>query len=399
MTGTPRDVVVVGAGAAGVTTAESLRDRGFDGRIRIVGAEPHLPYDRPPLSKQVLLGTAGPGHVVLRDRAGFAELDVDLRLGRSATRLDRAARRVLLDDGTALGYDALVVATGVRPRPMPGARTDAGVLYLRTLDDALALRERLLRAGSVVVVGAGFLGVEVASAARALGADVTVVEPLAEPMHRQFGPVLGAMVRRSHEAQGTSFRLGVGVREVRPPAGGRSVVDLTDGTSLTADAVVVAIGSVPDVGWLAGSGLDVRDGVRCDDRCRAADGIWVAGDVAAVVDPRSGAVRRSEHRTSAAEQADRVAADMLGEGHPPASGGYFWSDQAGLRLQAVGVFPPDGELDVVAGRGDGERFVATVGRAGTVVGVIGWNAPRDFGRWRGALGSAVPAPIQERSTA
>jgi 3-phenylpropionate/trans-cinnamate dioxygenase ferredoxin reductase component len=397
VTGTPRDVLVVGAGAAGVTTAESLREGGFDGRIRLVGAESHLPYDRPPLSKQILLGTADPGRLVLRDAAGFAELDVELRLGRTATGLDLAGRQVFLDDGAVLDFGALVVATGVRPRRLPSARADADVRYLRTLDDARSLRESLVGAETVVVVGAGFLGVEVASAARGLGAAVTVVEPMAEPMQRQFGPVLGAMVRRAHEAEGTGFRLGVGVLDVRARADGRSVVDLTDGTAVTADVVVAAIGSVPDVEWLAGSGLDVRHGVRCDDRCRAAAGVWVAGDVAAVVDPGSGAVHRSEHRTNAAEQGDCVAANLLGADRRFAPSGYFWSDQAGLRLQAVGAFPPDGELEIVAGELGGDRFVATARRGGTVTGVLGWNAARDFGRWRRSLG-AGPDPVQRQAS-
>jgi len=382
-----RDVLVVGGGAAGLITAEALRDAGFDGPIRLIGAERHLPYDRPPLSKQVLHGTTEPVALALRPADTYADLGLDLHLGRAATRLDLPARRLLLDDGGQLAFDGLVIATGVRARPLACVAPEVDVAYLRTLDDALRLRERLGVAQRVVVVGAGFLGVEVASAARRLGADVTVVEPQPVPMLRQFGPVVGELVRTLHEEEGTRFRLGVGVRDVVTSGAGTARVELEDSTSLEADVVVAAVGSVPDTDWLVGSGVAVRDGVVVDAGCRAADRVYAAGDVASWTDPATGLAHRFEHRMNASEQAQCVAANLLGGDRALIPSQYFWSDQAGVRIQAVGAFPAEGRLDVVAGSVASRSFVATVTHAGVVSGVLGWRSPRDFGRWRRSVGS------------
>ncbi|MGO4754720.1 NAD(P)/FAD-dependent oxidoreductase, partial [Streptomyces sp. 2MCAF27] len=234
-------MVIVGASAAGLATAEALRNKGYDGTLTLVGDEPHLPYDRPPLSKQVLSGDWQPERVRLRDDQAIGRLDADFQLGRRATGLDIVRRKVLLDGGDRLAYDALVIATGVTPRRLPGDDL-AGVHVLRTLDDALTLRTHLLARPKVVVVGAGFLGAEVAAVARTMGLDVTLVDPLPVPMHRQVGDRIGQLVARMHSDQGVELRLGVGVSRFLDSAGRVVAVELADGTKLDADLVVVAVG-------------------------------------------------------------------------------------------------------------------------------------------------------------
>ncbi|MGP4014894.1 NAD(P)/FAD-dependent oxidoreductase [Saccharopolyspora sp. 5N708] len=379
MSAAMREVAVVGAGAAGLTAAETLREQGFDGRITLIGAEAHLPYDRPPLSKQVLLGTWEPGRVALRAPERYPELGLQLRLGHAATGLDMPGRRVVLDDGSAVRFDGLIIATGVHPRRLAGA-PDA--VYLRTLDDALALREKLASARHTVVVGAGFLGIEIAAAARCLGSAVTVVDPLPSPMIRQFGPVLGELVRTACEERGTVFRMGVGV-----VSAGSGAVHLDDGTTLAADLVVAAVGAVPATDWLDGSGLDLRDGVRCDAHGRAAEGVYAAGDVASDHQPETGIHRRFEHRMNATEQGRRAALNLLGRTEPVTPSHFFWTDVGDIRIQAVGTFPEGGELAVVDGALAERKFVATHSADGRVTGVLGWNSPRQFTRARGRLGA------------
>lgn len=392
MTGAPRQVVVVGASAAGLTTAETLRKRGYDGDITLVGQEPHLPYDRPPLSKQVLAGTWAPERVRLRDAGKLDELGATLLLGQRATGLDVAARRVSLAGGGVLGYDALVIATGVRPRDLPGIAM-AGVHRLRTLDDALALRAGLLDGPEVVVVGAGFLGAEVAAAARGMGLAVTLVDPLPVPMQRQFGHRVGRLIGELHRAHGTQVRCGTGVARF-VGSGGRVVgVELADGAVLAADLVVVAVGSTPATAWLTGSGLSVGDGVECDENCRAAPGVHAAGDVASWHNPQFGVRMRLEHRMNATEQGMAVAAAVLGEGRPFAPVPYFWTDQYDARIQAYGIFPEGARLHVLDGDLGERRFVAAYLQDDVVVGVLGWNHPRRLREARRLVAERAPAPI------
>ncbi|MCU1679836.1 MAG: FAD-dependent pyridine nucleotide-disulfide oxidoreductase [Amycolatopsis sp.] len=370
------DVVVVGASAAGLTAAETLRREGYSGRLTMVGEEAHAPYDRPPLSKQVLRGTWEPARVALRGEDALAGLDVEWLLGRTATELDTGARKVTLSDGQVLGYDGLVIATGVAPRPLPQGHELAGVHLLRTLDDALALRQGLLAAKSVVVIGAGFLGAEAAAAARELGLAVTMVDPLPAPMIRQLGARMGELLAALHVRHGVDLRTGIGVTGLVGEEGRVTKVELDDGTVVPADVVLVAIGSVPAVGWLAGSGLSLGNGVECDELCQAAPGVVAAGDVASWAHPDLGRVR-VEHRMNATEQGTAAAKTLLGKGSPFLPVPYFWTDQYDVKIQAYGLPSQDAEFEVVAGDPAEGRFAALYGVGGHVTAALSWNLPKE----------------------
>src|SRR3954453_1557295 len=303
-------VAVVGAGLAGVRTCEALRARGYVDRIVLVGAERHSPYSRPPLSKEVLRGDKDESVATLRTADELAALDVDVRLGGTACALRPQEWQIDLDDGSALDYDDVVVATGAQPRTLPGVRLD-GVHLLRTLDDCTALRDRLVAGARVVVVGAGFIGLEVAASARSRGAEVTVVDMLPAPLARVLDPAIGEAVRRLHAANDVAIPCGVGVAQVTGDARVDSVL-LPDGRALAADVVVVGIGVVPATGWLAGSGVTIDAGVVCDASLRAAPGVWAVGDVCRWESPRLGRTVRVEHWTNATEQPDHVARAICG---------------------------------------------------------------------------------------
>ncbi|ANZ20770.1 FAD-dependent pyridine nucleotide-disulfide oxidoreductase [Streptomyces noursei ATCC 11455] len=367
-------IVIVGASAAGLTAAETLRRRGWDGTLTLIGEESRPPYDRPPLSKQILTGAWGPARATLRSQPDLARLRAGLRLGQRAVALDVPGRRVSLEGGESIGFDALVIATGVAPRRLPDGDL-AGVHVLRTLDDAIGLRAALRAGPRVVVVGAGFLGTEVAAAARAMGLDVTVAEPEPVPVRRPFGNRIGALVAELHRDHGTRLRCGVPVRRLRGAGGRVTGVELGDGTTLPADVVVMALGAAPATGWLEGSGLRLGDGVECDAYCQAAPGIYAAGDVASWPNAHFGTRMRLEHRMNATEQAMAVAGNLLGDATPFAPVPYFWTDQYDTRIQAYGIFPPDAEMRIVYGDTSDGHFAAAYGHHGRVVGVLGWNAP------------------------
>ncbi|WP_255951189.1 NAD(P)/FAD-dependent oxidoreductase [Streptomyces odontomachi] len=368
-------VVIVGSSIAGVRAAQALRTEGHQGRIVLVGAESELPYDKPPLSKQFLSGTRDQAGIGLLTSAEAATAGIALRLGAAATHLDPAAHRVRLADGTELGYDTCVLATGAAARPAPWL-TAGGVHVLRTLGDGHALRRDLAQGGTghVVVVGGGFIGAEVAATARRLGHDVTVVDPLPLPMARVLGPEVGAHLAALHRRHGVATRFGTGVRSVTGGTGDLRV-ELADGTVLAARTVVVGIGAVPNDTWLASSGLRLDDGVLCDAYCRArgVPDVFAAGDVARWYHPGHGAHVRVEHWTNAVEQAAQVAHNIT---HPEAMRPYapveyVWSDQYDFKIQIVGrpAGPaPDAPVPgdpVLIGRWEGEdaRAAALYGDA------------------------------------
>lgn len=383
-----RDIVIVGASIAGFSTAAELRARGHDGPIHLVGEEPVRTYERPPLSKGVLGGEdpATTEWAAARDD----DLQLDWLVGERAVGLDVGGHTVELATGESLPYDGLVIATGASPRRLPGHRDRAGLHVLRSLDDCLGLRADLdAGPGRVVVVGAGFIGGEVAATCRLRGHEVTVVEPLSQPLERVLGPTIGAAVADVHRAAGVDLRLGTGVDAV---LGDDHVegVRTTDGTVIEADLVVVGIGVVPNTAWLDGSGLPVEDGVRCDATTLVAPGITAAGDVASWDSPRYGRLR-IEHWDNAVDMgraAGRrlLAGDDEAEAYDPVP--WFWSDQHDVRIQVAGrpTLPDQGgDLVVVDGAIGEDRFVALYGRDGQVTGALGWNWPAKTVRYRMAL--------------
>ncbi|MEU6357231.1 FAD-dependent oxidoreductase [Streptomyces sp. NPDC047072] len=375
-----RRIAVVGASAAGLAAAETLRREGYDGTITLVGDEPLAPYDRPPLSKQLLSGEWQPGRLALRTADDLTALDLDLRLGVAATGLELAERTVRLADGSTVSYDGLVIATGVRPRRLPG---DGGHV-LRTLDDALALRERLGPGRRLVIVGAGFLGAEAAAVGRRLGCEVTLLEPAPVPLAAAVGTEVGELLTRVHLEQGVNLRCGVTVGAVTEDG-----VRLADGEFVEADEVLVAIGSVPNTGWLEGSGLSVGDGVVCDEYCEAAKNVYAAGDVARWYNPLFGTSMRIEHRTNAAEQGMAAARNLLAapEARKPfAPVPYFWSDQYDMKVQAYGFLRGHDEVAVVDGDLAERRFVAVYRTGDRVSGALAVGMPpKALRQWRQAI--------------
>ncbi|MCX6467456.1 MAG: FAD-dependent oxidoreductase [Pseudonocardiales bacterium] len=378
----PEHVLVVGAGLGGLRTAEQLRAAGHQGRISLVGAEPHAPYDRPPLSKQVLTGDWEPARTRLRDADALDELGVRLHLGLEATALHHhdGGFELELADGAVLHGDVAVVATGLAARRLPDQPASAAVL--RTLDDALALRARLAAISSLLVVGGGFIGAEVASAARGRDVAVTVLEALDVPAARALGPVVGGLAGRLMREAGVDLR--TGVRLAGFADGG---VALADGTVLTADALLVGVGGVPQLGFLPATGpdgtpLDVADGVACGPtgRVLGLPGVWAVGDAARWDG------HRTEHWTSAGDQAAVVAHDVLGAEPPPPTVPYFWSDQFGLKIQLIGRTDRADGVEPLLGTGlDGGPVRGTVvgyTAGDALVAVAGFGAARHVARFR-----------------
>ncbi|NEB02863.1 FAD-dependent oxidoreductase [Streptomyces sp. SID13726] len=370
------NILVVGASASGLATVEALRRKGYTGALTVLGDEPHAPYDRPPLSKQVLAGDWEPARAQLRPGDFLAGLDAEFRLGDRAAALHVPTRTVRTEAGHELSADAIVIATGVRARRLPGQDALAGVHVLRTLDDSLALRADLLAGSRLVVVGEGVLGSEIAATARRLDLDVTLTGPLAAPMALQVGPLVSGVLAELHTEHGVRLRLGTGVTGLTGADGRVTGVELGTGEVLPADVVVVAIGAVPATDWLADSGLELDNGVVCDSRCRAREGIHAVGDVARWHHEHLGRLVRLENRTNATEQAMAVAAGILGDERPYLPVPYFWTDQFDAKLQVHGFLPADAEVDVVEGDLAARRFVARYRVDGRVTGVLGWNMPK-----------------------
>jgi NADPH-dependent 2,4-dienoyl-CoA reductase/sulfur reductase-like enzyme len=368
--------------------ADALRRGGFTGALTMVGDELRLPYDRPPLSKQVLAGDWEPHRSTLRQDTDIQRLGMTLRLGCRATGLDTGDRVVTLADGDRLGYDGLIIATGLRPRRLPFGHELAGVHVLRTLDESLTLRAQLQAGPRVVVIGAGFLGSEIAATARGLGLDVTLVDVEPAPMARQVGTWVGGLVGEMHRDHGVRLRTGRHVTGMTGANGRVTAVTLDDGSRLPADVVVVAIGSVPATGWLAGSGLPLGDGVLCDRTCRAAPGVYAAGDVANWPHPATGGRVRLEQRTNATQQAITAAGNLLSgpaEAVPYAPVPFGWTDQYEAKIQTCGWCPSDAAVEVVDGDPQAGKFVALYKVDGRVVGALGWNSARALREYRSHL--------------
>ncbi|MFJ2116407.1 NAD(P)/FAD-dependent oxidoreductase [Streptomyces sp. NPDC087850] len=388
-------IVIVGASAGGLATAEALRRSGYGGGITVLGEEPYLPYDRPPLSKQILTGEWQPDRLPLRAKADIDALDLDLRLGVRATGLDVAARTVTLADGSRLPYEGLVVATGVRPRRLPGCEGVTGVHTLRTLEDALTLKARLLPGRRLVIVGAGFIGAEVAAVARGLGVGVTVLESGPVPLALAVGERTGRWLARSHQDHGVRIRTGVSVSEVLATDGEVTGVALADGSVIPADDVLVAIGSVPNTEWLEGSGLTVDNGLVCDEFSAAAPGVYGVGDVARWDNPLFGTAMRVEHRTNAAEQAMAVARNLLAREPVPrrpfAPVPYFWSDQYEMKIQAYGYLRGHDEAVVVDDDASRGRLLVAYRTGDRLAGVLAVGVPpKTLRSWRALIAAGSP---------
>lgn len=381
-----KGIVIVGGGLAAARTAEQLRRSGFEGRVTIVSDEVHVPYDRPPLSKEVLRKEVD--DVALKPREWYDENDITLRLGAAATGLDTGARTVTLADGSVIGYDELVIATGLVPRRIPALPDLDGIRVLRSFDESMALREHASAAQRAVIVGAGFIGCEVAASLRSLGVDVVLVEPQPTPLASVLGERIGELVARLHREEGVDVRLGVGVAEVRGDGRVDTVV-LSDDTELAADLVVIGIGSHPATGWLEGSGVEIDNGVLCDEAGRtSASNVWALGDVASWRDA-TGHQARVEHWSNVADQTRVVVPAMLGQEPPSAVVvPYFWSDQYDVKIQCLGE--PEATDTVHLVEDDGRKFLAYYERDGVLVGVVGGGMPGKVMKARGKIAAGAP---------
>ncbi|CCQ14272.1 NAD(FAD)-dependent dehydrogenase [Rhodococcus sp. AW25M09] len=368
-------MTVVGASLAGVCAARALRDQGFDGHITMIGDEVHLPYDRPPLSKAFLLGDES---TVPLD---VADLDVEWRLGCAATGLSGTTVSTVSGDVSA---DAVVIATGAAASRLPGTAGIDGIHVLRSLDDALALRSSLASGVRLTVVGAGFIGSEVASTAIRLGASVTVVEASQTPLSRVFGGELGALIAGWHRIAGATLLTGASVAGFVTDAGRVRAVQLADGTVIESDVVVLGVGSVPNVGWLDGCGLEISGAVVTDQRGVTSNpAVLAVGDCAAVRDPATGAVARDEHWTSAATRpAIAVEALLTGSSRKFAGLPYVWSDQYDARIQFAGRHEAESVAEIVEGDPTTGPFVALYRHGNHPVAVLAVSSPRSFGKWR-----------------
>lgn len=380
-------LVVVGGSLAGLRAVEAARKAGFEGTITLIGAERHLPYDRPPLSKEFLDATdpdvPAPIPFFRNDDVFADELRVELVLGAPATGLDVERKTVAVGD-RRIGYDALVIATGSRLRTLAGSEHLDGVHGLRTLDDALAIRAALDAGARIVVIGAGFIGSEVAASARKRGLSVTVVEALPTPLVRATGTEMGAAIASLHQRNGTTLLCGTGVQAVEGDGHVQRVV-LTDGTAIDADLVVVGIGVSPCTDWLEGSGLTLGNGVVCDQTLwTGVPGIYAAGDVANWMNPMFGVRQRMENWTAAAEQGAAAARNAIDpeNAKPYETVPYFWSDWYGARIQFVGVPECDEVLLVDGDVVDDDRWTALYRHGERLVGALTVNGQAVIMKYR-----------------
>ena len=379
-------IVIVGGGLAAARTAEQLRRSEYTGPITIVSDEDHLPYDRPPLSKEVL--RAETDDVTLKPAEFYNEQNITMLLGKAARSVDVDAKTLTLVDGGLIAYDELIIATGLVPKRIPSFPDLPGIHVLRSFDESLALRKEAGSARRAVVVGAGFIGCEVAASLRKLDVDVVLVEPQPQPLASVLGEQIGELVARLHRAEGVDVRCGVGVSDVSGADRVEKVV-LGDGTELDVDLVVVGIGSRPATSWLEGSGIEVDNGVVCDTHGRAsAPHVWAIGDVASWRHTLGHQVR-VEHWSNVADQARALVPAMLGQDAPESvTVPYFWSDQYDVKIQCLGE--PEATDIVHVVEDDGRKFLAFYERDGVVAGVVGGGMPGKVMKVRSKIAAGAP---------
>jgi NADPH-dependent 2,4-dienoyl-CoA reductase/sulfur reductase-like enzyme len=393
-------LAIVGASLAGISAARAARAQGFAGRLVLIGDEPHRPYDRPPLSKDFLAGKITVEHLGLEspeEGEGADRLDAEWLLGAAAHSLDAATRTVTLADGTEIKADGVVIATGASARTLPELAGLANVYTLRTLDDAQDLATELVPGTRLVIVGAGFIGAEVASTARALGVEVTVVCSGTVPLSRPFGVEMAAEIAALHRINGVELICDAAIESYYSGEGVVSGLRLADGRYLPADVVLVAVGAVPNTGWLAGSGIELGDGVRCDPMGRTnIPGVVAVGDCAAWLDEESGKHCRLEHWSGAVERPAIAVSALLepGAAREPRNVPYFWSDQYNVRIQFAGHAREADRVDIEAGAPSAHSFLAVYYRGGEPVAVLGANQPRLFTKWRRQLNAARASATQ-----
>lgn len=391
-------LAIVGASLAGLSAARAARALGFDGRLVIIGEEAERPYDRPPLSKDFLLGRITTDDLALE--ASDEDLQAEWLLGSRAVKLDSATKTITLANGHSVKADGIVLATGASARNLPQLAGLSNVFTLRTLADSQALAAELRPGRRLVVIGAGFIGAEVASTASDLGLDVTIIEAQPIPLSGPLGPEMGAIVSRLHEQNGVELVCGTGVESFCADEGIVTGVKLNDGRVVPADVLLVGIGASPNVAWLEGSGLEVAEsapgGVLCDARGQTnAPGIAAVGDCAAWLDERSGHHHRVEHWTGAQERPALAVAGLLDSSAPkqPVNLPYFWSDQYGVKIQFAGNARDADRVQFEAGTAEEHSFLAVYYRGEDPVAVLGTNQPRLFTRWRRQLNAASAAHV------
>jgi 3-phenylpropionate/trans-cinnamate dioxygenase ferredoxin reductase subunit len=397
-------LAVVGANVAGVAAAETARKSGYRGKIVLIGSEAEAPYDRPPLSKQVLNGEWDLDRVALRRPEQYAEAGIDMMLGHTAVGLDLrgSGGEVVLDGGQHVSFTHLLIATGVRPATLPFGHNLANVHVLRSGSDALKLHEALGGGGPLVVIGGGFHGTEVAAVAAKRGVDVTIVDSLAEPLSRGVGDWVGAQVRELHSSRAVKFRLGLSILGYTEQSGRATGVELSDGSTLAAKTVVVAVGTRPNVEWLQDTGIADASGVVCDKYSLAAPNVAAAGDVASWENPRFGRRMRIEHRMNAQEQGMAAVRNLLAapkDRIPFAPVPYFWSDQFEVKIQAYGHLSADAEIYLAEGSVDSGSFVLTFREHEQLVGAMSWNAPRAIRAYRAMVSDQAARTPTEVSLA
>lgn len=380
--------MLVGGGLGSQRCAETLRREGYAGAIRIVCAEPHPPYDRPPLSKALLTGSVTADALSYHTAAWYHERDVDLLIGTAAVSLRLGERSLALSDGSSLRYEKLLVATGARPRMLPQFEFHENVSVLRTLNDAVSLREVLTRGPRLAIVGGGFIGLEVAATARHLGIQTNLIEADRAPLNAVLGPVLADWFRELHESEGVRVHAGVTVNSVIGEREATALV-LSDGTTVETDHVLVGVGVRPAVSWLEDSGLATATGVLADaDGRTGASDVFAVGDAAATWHAEAGRHLPGSHWEAAARQATRAAQRMLGRSPRPSAPPSFWSDQYGLRIQYVGHRGAE-ELLRIDRSGDPRSFIAWFGRADLPVAAVLVNRPRELPAARTAIGRST----------